>query len=150
MNGRTLALVSAAVVGIVFVSQSAGQPQQLQPQAPGQLPTEDRSVEVRIGVLEYRIELLEQQNLMLEVGFNEILDWIEASKAKPPANRPAPSGWNRLQEGMSKNQVQAILGRPYSVKSTGSKMNSTTWGFQGGGRVHFLYGKLTSWAPSAE
>jgi peptidoglycan hydrolase CwlO-like protein len=88
-------------------------------------------LEERVSELEKLVEELRQQNL----SPIKITAPPESKKSQVKQN------WRRLQEGMSMEQVEQLLGVPPNIRGGAY----TTWSYEPGS-VTFYHGEVTNWS----
>lgn len=90
----------------------------------------DPDLEKRVSDLEKRVDLIEETL--------SGTDKVETSEKGQP-NR---ENWRKLREGMSKDKVQELLGKPDRIDGG----SLAVWHYPNGGTVHFYRGKVHRWS----
>jgi TonB family protein len=114
--------------------------------AAASIPAVAAGQETSTADLLHRIELLERANIDLERRVRELESLIksEPSKGRPI---PAPAGWKdlanwrQLRQGMTMDEVRALLGEPESVD-----VGSYTYWHWADANVYFIDGELSGWS----
>jgi len=86
-----------------------------------------------------KLAALEKRVARLETAYDELIAALKGameSQVAPaqPSKHQNIDNWRKLQKGMKKAEVKAILGEPMRVYASGPR---ETWSFSGGGDVTF-------------
>jgi hypothetical protein len=93
-----------------------------------------------------RIDLLERRTSDLEQRVRELEALIRREPSRDRQAQEAPnwrdiSNWRRLRQGMTPDQVRALLGEPERVDA-----GAITFWHWNGASVHFMRGRVEGWS----
>ena len=115
---------------------------------PQAVPAQDKSLEQRISIVESRTTELEHKVGELQKSINQLTQGTaKSSTTISKGNWKNIENWRSgLQKGMTKKQVQELMGDPAKTETYTMLGEDWLYGLQGSGEIHFSpKGILESW-----